>query len=155
MGEVKATGTAPPTGDALVHLAYLSTQTQRMSTGELISLLAQARSANAERDITGLLLHRNDHFFQVIEGPAEAIARTFADIERDDRHHNIEVLFHEPIETREFGDWRMGFLDLDAVDVSLLKGYSDFLERWQEPRALLTSLSSGERLALLFQKLSN
>ena len=65
----------------------------------------------------------------------------------------VEVLFDEPLEEREFSDWRMGFIDLDGIDVSMLRGYSNFFDNNEEPRAFLKALSRGERLALLFRDL--
>jgi hypothetical protein len=47
----------------------------------------------------------------------------------------------------------MGFLDLDGIDVSMLRGYSNFFDSDEEPRAFLKALSRGERLALLFRDL--
>ena len=34
----------------------------------------------------------------------------------------------------EFPDWRMGFVELDGIDVSLLPGFSNFLVDEVEPR---------------------
>lgn len=139
--------------DELIHLAYVSTQSRAMTAADLIGLLQQAREKNEERNITGLLLHKNQSFFQVIEGNRRNVDDTFADITRDMRHEGVEVLFDEPLEEREFSDWRMGFIDLDGIDVSMLRGYSNFFDNNEEPRAFLKALSRGERLALLFRDL--
>ncbi|MEK9928806.1 MAG: BLUF domain-containing protein, partial [Halieaceae bacterium] len=56
----------PP--DELVHLAYVSTQTGEMSARDLLDLLTKAQRTNTEREITGLLLHKNRSYFQVLEG---------------------------------------------------------------------------------------
>ena len=141
----------PP--EELIHLAYVSTQTGEMSTGDLLELLTKARRANTEREITGLLLHKNRSYFQVLEGARADVDATFAAIEQDGRHHGIEVLFDEALEEREFADWRMGFMDLDGVDASLLEGYSPFFNSNEEPRSFLKALSRGQRLALLFKDL--
>jgi hypothetical protein len=139
--------------DELVHLAYVSTQTGDMSARELLELLTNARKVNTERHITGLLLHKNRSYFQVLEGTRAEVDRTFAAIEQDGRHHGVEVLFDESLDEREFEDWRMGFMDLDGVDASLLAGYSAFFDKNEEPRAFLKALSRGQRLALLFKDL--
>ena len=93
-----------------------------------------ALGRNQELDITGLLLHREGSFFQVLEGEEDAVRQVFDKIQRDPRHERIKVLFEGPIEAREFADWRMGFVDLNGVDVKNLPGFSDFLSDDVEPR---------------------
>ena len=139
--------------DELIHLAYVSTQTRDMKAADLIGLLTEVRGLNESRNISGLLLHKNQSFFQVIEGSRARVQETFNNIMRDQRHEGVEVLFDEPLEAREFSNWQMGFLDLDGIDVSMLRGYSNFFDSDEEPRAFLKALSRGERLALLFRDL--
>ena len=139
--------------DELIHLAYVSTQTRDMKAADLIGLLREARGLNERRNISGLLLHKNQSFFQVIEGARSRVQEPFNSIMCDQRHEGVEVLFDEPLEAREFSDWQMGFLDLDGIDVSMLRGYSNFFDSNEEPRAFLKALSRGERLALLFRDL--
>ena len=98
-----------------------------------------------------LLLHREDSFFQVLEGEEDVVRQVFDKIQRDPRHERIKVLFEGPIEAREFADWRMGFVDLNGVDVKNLPGFSDFLSDDVEPRRLLEELTQVKRLLLLFR----
>ena len=139
--------------EPLFHLGYVSTETRRFEADDLVALLHQARTANATRDITGLLLYREGSFFQVLEGDEAAVQQTFRGIEEDDRHHEIEVLFSGSTDEREFSDWRMGFLNLDGLDIEALQGYSSFLDKTPEPRVLLEDLSRGRRLALMFKSM--
>jgi hypothetical protein len=137
----------------LFHLGYVSTETCRFEADDLVSLLNQARAVNASRDLTGILLYREGSFFQVLEGDQAAVQQTFRSIAGDDRHHEIEVLFSGPTEEREFSDWRMGFLNLDGLDIDDLQGYSSFLDKTPEARILLEDLSRGRRLALMFKSM--
>lgn len=138
----------------LYRLGYVSTQARPMSAADLIDLLNQARDANRELGVTGMLLHREDSFFQVIEGTREHVLELFDRICSDPRHQRVEVLFQEPTGKREFPDWRMGFVELDGVDVSLLPGFSNFLVDEVEPRRLLEELTRSRRLMLLFRAMS-
>ncbi len=140
--------------DDVVQLTYVSTQTAPLSARELLAVLEEARVANNERGITGLLLHKEQSFFQVLEGPAAEVARTFASIQKDPRHHHVEVLSETGLGVWEYADWRMGFMDLDGIDPRLLEGYSDFMCQTGEPREFLTNLSKGKRLALMFRDLA-
>lgn len=135
----------------LFHLGYTSTETRPMPVGELWALLETARAANEKLDITGLLLHRQHSFFQVLEGGKEDVLDVFARIQADDRHKRVEVLFEGEIDSREFNDWRMGFVQLDAIDASLIPGFSHYLEKHSEPRELFTELSKTQRLMMMFR----
>jgi hypothetical protein len=135
----------------LYRLGYVSTQTRPLSSAEMLSLLHLARENNAAHDVTGLLLHREDSFFQVLEGPEQAVLEIFETLQSDSRHQRIEILFEGACEEREFPDWRMGFSELDGIDVSQLPGFSDFLLNDIEPRRLFDELTRTQRLMMLFK----
>lgn len=137
----------------LFHLGYVSTGTRDLSSDEMVNLLIEARRINTERDITGLLLHRDKSFYQVLEGDEAAVRQTIQSIENDDRHTALDVLFEGTVEEREFPDWKMGFLNLDGIDIETLQGYSDFLSREDNARDFLENLSRGKRLALMFRSM--
>ena len=139
--------------DALYHLGYVSTEAVKFSEEALVALLSEARNANADRDITGLLLYREGSFYQVLEGSESAVMATFQEIEGDPRHKEVRILFHGETDAREFADWKMGFLNLDGVDLDTLSGFSDFMTRDAQPQEFLENLSRGKRLALMFRTL--
>ena len=139
--------------DALYHLGYVSTEAVKFSEEALVALLSEARNANADRDVTGLLLYREGSFYQVLEGSESAVMATFQEIEGDPRHKEVRILFHGETDSREFADWKMGFLNLDGVDLDTLSGFSDFMTRDAQPQEFLENLSRGKRLALMFRTL--
>ena len=143
-----------PAPALLYHIGYSSTLLSPLSASELIQLLQSARKRNHDLDVTGLLLHREDSFFQVLEGSKENVLSVFSRIELDPRHIRVTVLFEGPAEVREFSDWRMGFLELDNVDVRLLPGFSNFLNEGVEPRRVLEELTRTRRLMLLFRAMN-
>ncbi len=137
--------------DPLYTLTYVSTSTQVFSQAELLDLLEKARRFNAKCGVTGLLLHKGDAFFQILEGLEAQVQEVYARICADPRHERIETLVEEPARERQFPDWRMGFVDLDKVDPSLLPGYSDFLERDDSPRTIFRRMTNAQRLAYIFR----
>ncbi len=139
--------------EPLFHLGYVSTETGHLDTQAMVKLLIKARRVNTERNLTGLLLHREKSFYQVLEGPEAEVKRTFEGIERDDRHTAVDVLFEGTVEQREFADWQMGFINLDGVELGALTGYSDFLSREDNAKDFLENLSRGKRLALMFRSM--
>ena len=87
---------------SLYHIGYSSTLSSPLSASELIGLLKSARKRNRELDVTGLLLHREDSFFQVLEGSKENVLSVFSRIELDPRHIRVTVLFEGQAEVREY-----------------------------------------------------
>lgn len=106
---------------------YLSSATRRLDNRELADLLDLSRSRNLEAGVTGMLLHHDGDFLQVLEGEDEAVARTWERIARDRRHRGIIVMLDERRDERLFPDWSMGFRRTVAGE--RLPGWSDFLER--------------------------
>ena len=139
--------------DHLFHLGYVSTEPGDLGAAGMVKLLTEARRINTSRDITGLLLHRDRSFYQVLEGAEDIVRQTFDSIEKDKRHTAIDVLFEGEVDEREFPDWQMGFLNLDGVDIKTLQGYSDFLSREDNAKDFLENLSRGKRLALMFRSM--
>ena len=137
----------------LFHLGYVSTETGDLGSDGMVELLTEAQRINTSRDITGLLLHRERSFYQVLEGSEDMVRQTFDSIAKDERHTGIDVLFEGEVNEREFPDWQMGFLNLDGVDIESLQGYSDFLSREDNAKDFLENLSRGKRLALMFRSL--
>ena len=142
-----------PDQSPLYHLGYVSTEAVKFSEEALVALLSEARNANADRDVTGLLLYREGSFYQVLEGSESAVMATFHGIEGDPRHTEVRILFHGETDAREFADWKMGFLNLDGVDLDTLTGFSDFMTRDAQLQEFLENLSRGKRLALMFKTL--
>lgn len=153
MAEVLRPSIKPPastSGSDLYCIGYVSTQTNPMSTDELLALLTRAREANARLGITGLLLHRGDSFFQILEGGRDEVLSLYAKISADPRHQRVEVVTEGPITSREYNDWQMAFIELDGQDLSAMPGFSDLLRNTPAAREFLQSLSRSKKLALLF-----
>jgi Sensors of blue-light using FAD len=91
---------------ALFHLIYTS-QPFGYDNLSLDSILASARINNRRDVITGALICREDLFVQMLEGEEDAVRATFARIQHDDRHANIELRVAETINGRQFPEWAM------------------------------------------------
>lgn len=113
----------------LFHLIYVSTAISPRRLEDHAKLLAQARSRNRHSNVTGMLLYKNGHFMQVLEGDEKDVMEIFAIIKKDIRHHSIDVLRSEYVQQRDFPDWTMGFADVDALDAATVPGFTRFLER--------------------------
>jgi blue light- and temperature-responsive anti-repressor len=110
----------------LIHIIYSSAAHADFSTAQLLDLLASSRSKNLKLEITGMLLHIEGSFLQVIEGREGDIDALFETISADPRHRNIITIIRESIARRSFSDWSMGFADITRADLENADGFADF-----------------------------
>ena len=81
---------------------------------------------NTAADLTGILLHVDNCFIQVLEGPTEALERTFERICCDFRHENIKLIDMTPVHERLFAEWGMACLSEDEdTTVQLRDGLAE------------------------------
>lgn len=88
-------------------ILYISSSKPRGVKADVAKILEQSRHNNAIDGVTGLLWTDGIRFLQVLEGPAESVATTYARISADPRHQAIVMLSDKTVEEREFGDWSM------------------------------------------------
>ena len=129
----------------LSHLIYASRADSKTSDAELRAILERARTVNSQLDITGILLHTEGSYFQVLEGDATAIDALFARIALDKRHTDVVLIVREPIARRSFADWSMGFASVTAMDVAGIIGANDFFQT----KTCFDELSAGRAKKLL------
>ena len=110
----------------LIHLIYCSAAARSFSREELAALLSRARANNARLGITGMLLHIEGSFFQVLEGAPDAVDGLFDAIRRDARHRQLTVIIREPVAARTFGEWTMGYADITPAELDGIVGANDF-----------------------------
>ncbi|HBA65177.1 MAG TPA: blue light sensor protein, partial [Methylococcaceae bacterium] len=67
-------------------LVYTSVSSQEMSDDDLKALLKKAREKNKKLNITGMLLHLDPFFIQILEGEETVVLDSFNRIKEDSRH---------------------------------------------------------------------
>jgi hypothetical protein len=99
----------------LKRIKYVSRFAQPFREEELEELGKRAAEKNKTLDITGLLMTSGGLFYQVLEGPAEAVDQIFSNIEADKRHTDVLVLsIEDKVTDRLFPNWSMMTVNLDA-----------------------------------------
>lgn len=137
--------------DTLVHLIYASTAVQKFTDNALIELLSAARKKNHNMNITGMLLYSEGNFFQVLEGNRLDVEKLFETIKTDKRHHHVTQIIYEPIPTRIFSEWSMGFTNITQQQLNTIDGLNDFFTKGTcladidmgRSKKLLKAFSSG------------
>jgi hypothetical protein len=103
-------------------LAYVSVAPRGLAAVELERILASSRQHNPEHGVTGVLLHCDGTFMQVLEGPQDGVQAIFLRIRTDPRHTQVRVLFDEAADGREFGGWAMLCEPVDPLEAQTLLG---------------------------------
>ena len=137
--------------NTLFHIAYVSAASKSFSKAGLRNLLKQAAERNAKAGATGILLHKDDRFMQILEGPKATVKAIFGRISQDPRHHGIIVLIKEAAEERHFSGWPMGFRDLDSPEQRDVPGYREFSNTPLTGKEFASRPSHCEKLLLLFK----
>jgi Mg2+ and Co2+ transporter CorA len=101
----------------MYHLVYTSVATHPIEREALFDLLRESRDRNRQNNISGLLLHKNDQFVQVLEGEESQVKALFDRIRKDQRHQQVQAILEGSIPEREFADWSMGFREVYKPDL--------------------------------------
>lgn len=131
----------------MFYLVYVSTAVRSFSRAELVALLAKSRENNARRGITGMLLYKDGNFMQALEGEETVVRRLCAAIGADPRHKGLMVVDEGFEAARQFGDWSMGFRDLNDPDIRAIPGFVPFMNTALDAQAF--GERAGECWALL------
>ena len=109
-------------------LIYTSRAKSAISDDELLKILKVSRKNNTIANITGVLLYRNQHFIQLLEGPEEAVNRIYDTIKQDERHHHIQLVYSGSKENRQYEGWTMGFVHMEQYQLGA--GFNDFIDQY-------------------------
>lgn len=135
-------------------LTYISNFARPIPPEEIDEIGARSVRNNSRDGLSGVLFCFNNVFFQVIEGPADSITRTYARILKDPRHKDIFCLDVENgVTERKFADWAMKTVRLEESHDSLIQPIRSMLgslakthyvlERYA-PREVITGLQNGD-----------
>lgn len=99
----------------LKRIKYVSRFDKPMTEDAIEAIGEQSRINNENLGLTGILMASGGLFYQVLEGPAEAVDEIYARIVADGRHTDCLLLSAEDNVERAFGDWSMKTINLDAA----------------------------------------
>lgn len=122
-------------------IIYRSHLCDNVSIECLEGLVADANAKNQLFGVTGILLFNGSHFFQLLEGPEEAIVKIYNHICEDNRHNNLVELMRDYAPSRRFGNVGMELFDLrkhdeDTVLEAVLKKGTSKYKLTYDDRAL-------------------
>ena len=120
--------------DLLTQIIYISSTRLEISENELLLILIQARENNEKNGISGMLVYADGIFIQALEGDEETLNRLMLSIMTDSRQEGVIEIERNPIISRQFSDWTMGFEEAKNLDIP---GITNFLELNVEDRLKL------------------
>ena len=112
----------------LCELIYVSAASAPFSQAALRGLLTRARTNNRRLGVTGMLLHADGSFVQVLEGEGRVVDSLYDAISRDRRHCRVVRIFRTAVAERSFDQWTMGFVEADPEQRKALLGFNHFLD---------------------------
>ena len=110
--------TSKPSGQTLCRLVYTSARANDCSDADVADIVETAKRNNPQHSLTGLLLHTDTRFVQVLEGPYENVIAVYEKISKDTRHIGARVRFCEAANQRHFASWGMGSSAINNSDIA-------------------------------------
>ena len=99
-------------------ICYKSKVKSTLKILEFEAIFNETQSKNDSNDITGVLVKKEQGFFQIIEGNSEIIDSVYLKIKKDSRHSNITEILNKPISQLSFKSFDTGYsviADIDAL----------------------------------------
>jgi hypothetical protein len=93
-----------------------------MSVSDLERILADARSGNEAREVTGVLVYVDGVFLQILEGNEDTVRELMRHIAADSRHAAVKVFHEAEVDEPMFGNWRMAFLSATPEQMAVWAG---------------------------------
>lgn len=135
----------------MYHIIYVSTASHLMDQAELTVLLAGARAFNQSHEITGVLLYKDGSFVQILEGEKECLKSLYKRICNDPRHHGVITISEGDTTQREFSEWAMGFREITGSNLSLIPGFTAYINSPYQDDPFLTQSERYKGLLEMFK----
>ncbi len=90
-------------------ISYVSTVSANVSNTGIKDLMNFVYSHNNNIGITGILIHSEGNFFQILEGDEETVRMMFERIKKDPRHYNIIKMLDKKIDANSFTEYHTPF----------------------------------------------
>ncbi|NND11077.1 MAG: BLUF domain-containing protein [Flavobacteriaceae bacterium] len=114
----------------MIHvICYISNSIVDISNQDIHEIFEITLQNNKKRNITGILIYNNGHFFQVLEGKESDVEYVYSRIIEDYRHHGIIKLLETKIKDSIFAEYETGFTVMkDFSRIRKLKIYFDWIK---------------------------
>ena len=91
----------------MIQVTYTSESAGAMASGDVFRIIEISAKNNAENGLSGFLIYLDGRFFQLLEGPEQAVDALLAKLAEDHRHTSIKIVTRDPLDERTFPNWKM------------------------------------------------
>jgi enamine deaminase RidA (YjgF/YER057c/UK114 family) len=110
----------------LVRMLYVSRAVGPQTGMVTASVLATAQEKNALHGVSGVLCQGQGLYLQVLEGERAVVNRLFANIVKDPRHNDVQMLAFDEIPRRRYPAWSMAHVLLADDDAMVRMRHPEF-----------------------------
>ncbi|MDO1501353.1 BLUF domain-containing protein [Winogradskyella maritima] len=96
--------------NVLFELSYRSLMSPEVNSEVISDIVSVSRRQNKIHNITGCLVYHNNMFFQLLEGPKDAVLQLYENIKEDQRHYEVKTLWQGAKLKRIFEDWNLALV---------------------------------------------
>jgi hypothetical protein len=107
-------------------ICYISNFAKNLNKKSIADLIDYVNQHNKAQNITGILILRNKHFFQILEGEHQKIDCLFEKIKQDHRHSCVIKLLDSSIDDRIFNGYNSGNFEIFQKFTDMKKLYLYF-----------------------------
>ena len=110
----------------MIRVTYVSREVAGLTSDRLLALISQCHRNNPSKGLTGMLLHVNGTFLQVLEGEESVVDALMSAIAQDPRHTGMTIVRRETVTGRQFDGWSMGFERVTDESLKSVPGLHNF-----------------------------
>ena len=111
-------------------ICYVSSLNNSLKTSDLSHLFKTTKNNNTCIGISGILIHKNGNFLQILEGEVEKVDTLYQNIRLDNRHHGLIVIVDTEICDRLFESYDTKFSIVDNNrQIHKLKLYLNWIKQ--------------------------
>lgn len=124
---------------AMGQLVYVSEAVNPVTDAVLTQIGKTGQANNTPLGITGLLIHLQNKYVQILEGELFTIVDRFDHLRHDPRHKDVAIVMIEPAASRMFKDKSLAILSLNAAPPEERSRLEGLVARWRK------AIDQGER----------
>jgi hypothetical protein len=110
-------------------ILYCSLASTPMTDAQIDALAQSAERLNRLDKISGMLMHGDGVFVQLIEGPRDAINQLWARLLKDKRHCGVVQLYHRrEVESRSCKGWGMQYVEREHLQAIVHEAKEEIIQ---------------------------
>ncbi|WP_158845141.1 BLUF domain-containing protein [Algibacter sp. L1A34] len=111
-------------------ICYKSKIKSTLNILELEALFNETQNKNDTENITGVLVKKENTFFQITEGQSTAVDKVYLKIKKDSRHTNIIEILNNPISQLSFNAFGTNYMVIE--DINALYGLQKYITNLEQ-----------------------